>query len=246
MGLDWTGRSRPLRLNINIHERLRRDGFALVPGIAWQMTEPTAAAFSELRDAFHALPLDRYLPDGGQYRFRRHTTYSASPPGEIHEMPARPYYQPAELNAFAGGIPRTFAPLGPALAHNPYLHALLHVNMGQVAAAVSPTPPQWQVDVHLVRIVSDRGTPGKPSPEGPHRDGFNHISIHLIGLTGVDSGGVTEVFDHSGAPVLRTRLTRPGDAIYLNDERFRHDVSPIDAAARGSRDVILCSYQPVQ
>ncbi|MEU5672171.1 2OG-Fe dioxygenase family protein [Micromonospora sp. NPDC047753] len=210
------------------------------------MTEPTSAAFSELGDAFHALPLDEYLPDGGRYRFRRHAIFDVSSSGKIREMPERPYRQPAELNAFAGGIPRVFAPLGPALARNAYLRALLRVNMDQVTAVIPTAPERWQVDVHLVRIVSDGGRLGMPSPEGPHRDGFKFISIHLIGVTGVDSGGLTEVFDDRGTLVLRTRLFQPGDTIYLDDERFRHDASPIEAAGRGWRDVILCSYQPVK
>jgi hypothetical protein len=232
-----------LLLNVDIADSLRSDGFALVPGTGWQMSGPTAEAFYELRDAFNALPLDTYLPDHGRYRFRRYTAYEVPPSGDLHELPTRPYYQAPEHNALVGGIPREFAPLGPTLAGNAYLRALVQVGVQAVTEAVVAASQRWHVDVHLVRVVADGARFGKPSPEGPHRDGFDYVSIHLMDVAGVDQGGITEVLDHDGASVLRTRLAEPGDTIYLDDKRLQHDVSPIEASRYGRRDVILCSYR---
>ncbi|MGW4163409.1 2OG-Fe dioxygenase family protein [Streptomyces sp. NPDC004788] len=41
------------------------------------------------------------------------------------------------------------------------------------ACAGPSVPPSWEVDAHLVRVTARPGSPGLPSPEGRHLDGFD-------------------------------------------------------------------------
>jgi hypothetical protein len=185
------------------------------------------------------LPQDCYLPDGGTYRYRRYTAFRVSS-AAVAVQPHRPYFQPVEVNRVAGGIAREFAPLDPAQQGNPFLHGLLRLNVDQLPGGAAGT---WQVDVHLVRVVARPGKAGRPSPEGVHRDGFDYISIHLLGLGGPAAGGASVVVRPDGTPVTQTRLAHRLDSLYLDDRALRHDVTPlVTTGGRAHRDVLLMSF----
>jgi hypothetical protein len=223
--------------------RLTSNGYVLVRATDFILSKPVSSALRALRAEYAGLPVDRYLPDGGAYRFRRYGAFRVSvPSGNVWPKSSRPYLQAVEVNAFVGGVVREFAPLDHKMRTNRFLTTLLHFN----AACLLPSGTgSWHVDVHLVRVVARRDLPGKPAPEGIHRDGFDFVSIHLMDSQGVMSGGEIRVIDPNGTVLERACLVQPLDSIYIDDRTLRHDVTPIEAAAdRGHRDVLLMSYQP--
>src|SRR3546814_4519965 len=83
------------------------------------------------------------------------------------------------------------------------------------------------------RIEALPGQPGLPTPEGMHHDGRDWVLILLVG--GSDyAGGESRVEDPFGTCILEHRLTRPGEALLLNDRDVRHGTTPIESADRKS------------
>lgn len=80
-----------------------------------------------------------------------------------------------------------------------------------------------------------------------HRDGFDYISLHLIGRSGV-TGGRSIICDPAERPLARPLLAAPLDSLYADDRRILHGTEPVrldPAAGRayGYRDMLLTSYR---
>ncbi|QQO35535.1 2OG-Fe dioxygenase family protein [Bradyrhizobium diazoefficiens] len=88
------------------------------------------------------------------------------------------------------------------------------------------TVPAWHVELHQFRIEAAAGEYGLPAPEGIHRDGVDGAFVMLICRSNVVSG-TTQIFDPQGAPLGSFTLTDPGDAVFLDDARVFHGVTPV-------------------
>ncbi|PZT70860.1 hypothetical protein DN402_06040 [Streptomyces sp. SW4] len=241
------GRSVDLGVDADIAGEVRRRGYLTVPGSAFR-TGAWAADLARLRAAYEELEPDAYLADGGAYRFRRHVRYRC-PAGRraLLAEPPGPYMQSAEVNPFAGGVPRYFAPVTPEVRDNPFLHALLLRSLREFGQGLGPC--DWEVDVHLVRIRALADEAGLPSPEGVHRDGFEFISLHLMDRRRV-LGGRSIICAADGTPLEEPLLADPMDSLYADDRRILHGTEPVrlDPAAdgpEGHRDMLLTSYRRV-
>lgn len=222
-----------VRLSVDISALLTRKGYALVPGRAFTLSPHGQADAAWLRHRYAALPLDRGLPDGGTYRYRRHGRFTVLI-DPVSDLPVLSYHPPPTPTV--GGDP---APLGPGLERNRFLTALL-----QCAVAQLPPSPGWEIDVHLVRVTATPGRVGKPSPYGPHREGADFVSLHLVDLSGASVGGVTEIRTPDGGLVLSTRLTNRLDSLFLDDRALLHDVTPLAAVVGTARhDTLLVTYR---
>lgn len=222
-----------LRLSVDISGLLARKGYALVPGDAFAVSPQAQADLAWLRHRYGTLPLDRHLPDGGTYRYRRHGRFNVLVDPVTHRSDVAYQAPPAT------GAGCEHAPLGPGLESNRFLTALIRCNVAHL-----PPSPAWDVDVHLVRVTATPGRIGKPSPGGPHHDGADFVSLHLVDLSGASVGGVVEVRTPDGEVVLSTRLTGRLDSLFLNDRALLHDVTPL-AAVVGTAyyDILLIGYR---
>ena len=60
------------------------------------------------------------------------------------------------------------------------------------------------------------------------------------------ASGVTQIFDLEGRPLGEFTLTDPLDAVFLDDRRIFHGVTPIaplDSASKACRDVLVLTYR---
>ncbi|MET8529621.1 2OG-Fe dioxygenase family protein [Micromonospora sp. NPDC005172] len=228
-----------------VRRRVREAGYAFVPSSAFRVQETRQAALEDLLAAWSTLPLDPYLR-GGAYRRRRHGVYRCDPQGEeVTPIEQRGYFQSVEHNPFVGGTERTFAALPTDLATNPVLLDLLRFDAWLFAPLAGADCHGFLAHVHLVRVTADN-QPGRPSPEGVHRDGFDFIALHHIGREGV-TGGTTSLYDHDGSLVGQQTLSGRFASLYADDRRLRHDVSDLvtDNPTGGHRDMLLTSYTPI-
>jgi len=112
---------------------------------------------NNMKVLFFALPYhgaDRYLRDGGHYRFRRHSCFIQDQrSGELAAVPHRAHWQSTQYIALHGGINRLFEPIET-----------------QVSRAVAWTHLLGCIEAHQFRIDTAEGI-GRPTPEGAHRDG---------------------------------------------------------------------------
>ncbi|MFJ3900855.1 2OG-Fe dioxygenase family protein [Streptomyces sp. NPDC090025] len=220
-------------------------GYRLVEGGEFVLDGAAARAFAEFRGAWDDLALDAYLPGGASYRWRRHAKFlvtAAAGPSRLH---GTGYRQTAEANPLLGGRVRELAPFRDAQATNPFFVALVRHDAALFDACAGPSAPSaWEVDAHLVRVTARPGTPGRPSPEGRHRDGFDYIALHHVARHNV-TGGHTSLHTPSGELLAERTFTAPLDTLYAEDARILHDVTPLAPGPEpgpGHRDMLLMSF----
>jgi hypothetical protein len=224
---------------------VRADGFAFVPA---RPMRSLLAAHGSLADwdAFAAswndLGLDTYMADGGRYRKRRHAAFAVSARG-IARLPHQAHYQSRDYNSLNGGIARWFDPVLPAIADGPTMRAVL-TSCCDLFDRLSG-PQVWHTELHQFRIEARAGAAGRPTPEGMHRDGVDHVLVLLIGRTNIREG-VTTTHDLSGRLLGSFTLTEPFDAALVDDHRVMHGVTPvepIDPARPAFRDVLVVTFR---
>lgn len=220
---------------------MKRESFCFLPGPSTFSAVSNHDGFAEFSQIWSDLPADPYVTTEPSYRFRRHARAAFDPgTAELRVLPDGEYLQTAAHNPLFGGMSRQFAAVPWTAGTRAVLGSLIEISASQVLELPGPS----LVNVHLVRIVGGPGRPGRPAPEGPHRDGFDYISVHLLGRA-VDDGGETSVLDDTGTVLGTVTLRDPLDAIYVDDRRLRHYTSPIVATGRPAfRDVLLMSFQP--
>ncbi len=229
-------------------ERIRAGGYTFVRAADMRALLERAGPLTDW-DGFAAswndLGQDTYMADGGRYRKRRHVVFHARADG-IARQPAQPHYQSRDYNPLNGGIARWFAPVLPAVASGASMTAILRFCL-TLFERLSPAHA-WQVEVHQFRIEARIGEAGRPTPEGMHRDGVDHVLVLLIRRRNIASG-VTSVHDLSGRMLGEFTLTEPFDAALVDDARVMHGVTPVepvDPAAPAYRDVLVVTFRRME
>jgi hypothetical protein len=223
----------------SLTDRATGPGYWLHPGPEVLAAADAGADFAAFAAQWERLPADPYLAGDAPFRFRRHAqVIFDADAGELTVLPPGDYLQAAANNALFGGIPRRFAALEWTPAVTRLLTALVRLSVTEILGL----PGRTLMNIHQVRIVGGPRHAGTPVPEGVHRDGFDFISIHLIGRD-VDGGGETTLLRDDGE-IVTTTLAEPMDAVYVDDRRFRHDTTAIAGHGREvRRDVLLMSFE---
>ncbi|MFE6049874.1 2OG-Fe dioxygenase family protein [Kitasatospora sp. NPDC056446] len=232
--------------SVDVTGDIVRTGFSIVDGADFRLTGTARDGVAAFAASYDDLPPDPYLPDGGSYRYRRHTRYAYDTgTGELAVTENPGYFQTRENNPFAGGRTRKYEELDATVRFNPFLSALIAFNVGRLPL---PQVRRWAVQAHCVRIVARADQAGRPTPEGVHRDGCTFISLHMVDRRNI-AGGLTSVYSPEGEPITEKLFTAHLDSLYGEDVRIRHgvgDVSVADpAAGPGTRDMLLMSYDPL-
>lgn len=226
-------------------DEVRAAGFAFVP--ARPMRALLAAHgplddWGQFAESWNDLGLDTYMADGGRYRKRRHGAFAVSA-GRIIRLPDQAHYQSRDYNNLNGGIARWFDPILPQIGDGPTMHAIL-ASCCDLFDRLSGART-WHTELHQFRIEARAGSAGRPTPEGMHRDGVDHVLVLLIGRTNIREG-VTTTHDLSGRELGSFTLTEPFDAALVDDHRVMHGVTPvepIDPARPAYRDVLVVTFR---
>jgi hypothetical protein len=227
-----------------IEPALQDKGFVFRPGAAmrawlgpaWTDWESFAASWNDLGE-------DRHMADGGRYRRRRYAVYDATADG-IVRAPHQPHYQAKTYNRLNGGLDRWFEPVTPAIGDHPIVRALIDALARIFAALVPSARAGWHVELHQFRIEASAEVAGRPTPEGVHRDGVDGAFVMLIHRENVSSG-VTEIVGADGTSLGHFTLSDAGDAVFLDDARVFHGVTPIaplDPTKPAIRDVLVITF----
>lgn len=191
-----------------------------------------------------AMPLDAYMADGGSYRRRRYGVFHVGS-RRITLLPAQPHYQSLGHNRLNGGIDRWFAPLSDDVADSVILARILE-RCREIFARLAPAVESWRAEVHQFRIEAAGRDAGHPTPEGRHRDGVTAGFVMLVARDGVE-GGDTRLSAPEGGHLASFTMTEPGEALFFDDGRLLHEVTPLRAAADvsvGHRDVLVVTFAP--
>lgn len=215
------------------------DGYVFLPGRTVIARTNLSEDFSAFTQSWDDLPVDPYLGGSAPYRYRRHARMRLDECGSLSVQPADDYLQSPEHNRLFGGVARRFAPVIWDDTASSVIGGLAHFGVTEILGLSGPV----LINAHQIRIVGGAGFAGKPVPEGRHRDGFQYISIHLIGRD-VDGGGETTLVADADGSHFRMTFTEPLDTVYLDDRAFTHDTSPIEGHDRMvRRDVLLMSFE---
>lgn len=196
------------------------------------------ADWAEFAASWNRLRLDRYMADGGRYRRRRHAVFSVSA-GRVRRLAHRPHYQGLDYNPLNGGVKRWFEPIEPAIGRGKTLRSILAFAARRFGAG------PWRVEVHQFRIEARAGRAGRPTPEGAHRDGVDHVLALLVERRNVRRGRTT-IADVAGRSLGAFTLREPLDAALLDDRKVYHGVTPIEPLDRskpGYRDVLVVTFR---
>jgi hypothetical protein len=221
---------------------LKERGFAVLTARAGcEVMDVSAVRLHHISSSWDRLPPDRYLRDGGHYRFRRHSCFIQDQhSGQITAVPHRAHWQSAQYNTLHGGIDRLFEPIESEVRSAPaWTHLLGHI--GQLFAQVRAVE-RWFIEAHQFRIDTADGI-GRPTPEGPHRDGVDFVAVILMQRRGV-RGGETRVTEPDGSSAGCSTLDDPGSMLLMDDARVIHETSPIlPTTAFGIRDTLVLTYR---
>ena len=230
-----------------LNKTIRNAGFAFAHAPEMRAALQQAGFLTDWQ-AFAAswadLGLDTYMADGGRYRKRRFAVFGASigEPGIIRKL-HQPHYQSRDYNPLNGGIERWFSPILPEVASGASMTTILSFcrNLFELLSGAG----NWHIEVHQFRIEARPGQEGRPTPEGRHRDGVDHVLVLLIGRNNIQSG-VTTIHDLGGDSLGSFTLTDPLDAAIVDDQRVLHGVTPVepvDPVKPGFRDVLVVTFR---
>ena len=243
---DGPGRS-PMEF-ADLSHAVREAGFAFHAGSAMSATmrgRNAAFDWASFSSSWDDLGLDLYMADGGRYRRRRFAAYRITRDA-VECKPHQPHYQSRDYNPLNGDIERWFEPIRPEIAEHPALRDLMDIcrsvfNFPDDLARATP----WHAEAHQFRIEARADTAGLPTPEGMHRDGVDWVCVVLVNCENVESG-TTEIHDSRRDVTNRFTLMEALDAVFLDDIRVRHGVTPIlpqDPALPGHRDVLVLTFR---
>lgn len=222
-----------------------RDGFAFVHGPAMREVlerHGPLADWKAFAASWNDLGLDTYMADGGRYRKRRHAAFAADARG-IRRKPHQAHYQSRDYNSLNGGIARWFDPVLPEIGSGSSMTTILHT-CRLLFERLTPAPA-WHIEVHQFRIEARADAVGRPTPEGTHQDGVDHVLVLLIGRQNIQSG-VTTITDLARRPLGSFTLGEPLDAALVDDNRVMHGVTPVepvDPARPSFRDVLVVTFR---
>ena len=223
-----------------------REGFAFVHGAA--MREMLAASgplddWPAFVESWNHLEVDTYMADGGRYRRRRHAAFGATRDHDIRRKPHQAHIQAPEYNPLHGGVARWFEPIAAGIGDGATMRTILAF-CRSLFGSLTPGTAGWHIEVHQFRIEARPGEKGKPTPEGLHRDGVDHVLVLLIDRRNINSGA-TDIHALDGRPLGQFTLTDPFDTALVDDRRVAHGVTPvepIDPALPAYRDVLVVTF----
>lgn len=218
-------------------------GFAFVPGAVVRARLGPLTDWAAFAASWGDLPVDAHMADAGRYRRRRHATFRLAD-GQFVRQPHRPHFQAKAYNVLNGGVERWFEPIQPEIADGATFQAALKLARDTFAKR-APQVAAWDVEVHQFRIEAKPGAPGKPTPEGVHRDGVDWVLVLLVNRTNIKSGETT-VHGPDGKLLGSFTLAEPLDAALVDDHRVFHGVTavqPVDPHKPAFRDVLVVTFR---
>jgi hypothetical protein len=232
---------RSITIHHNVRGQIVNQGFAWIPWSAWSIGPQLGPHWQSLCEDWNRLELDRYLENGAKFRRRRYGRFYWRPAEDVLvALPHEPYFQSQEENAYAGGIVRTFAPLLPETARNPFLPALVRCTFACLPIAGEKQKATWEVRIHQIRIVASPEQPALPAPEEIHQDATDFLTLHLVQRRNI-VGGETSIFDLDQQTIGNYTMRAPLDSLILEDPRIMHGVTPVQSAdgrTPGTRDLL--------
>lgn len=231
--------------NGEISSKLQEDKYIVLSADEFSIAPQLESSMQELWKDWDDLEPDKYLKNSATFRLRRFSyMYFLPHTGELVPFPEMPYFQPSEINSYAGGIERKFAPLPDSTLRNNFLHELIKFNFKQFPVSLDMAQQPWKIDVHEIRIIATMDEAGEPAPEGIHHDENDFGCIHLVNYENA-VGGVSTAYDNKKNYLESCTLQKTMDSMMIWDPHMMHGISPIypkNPDKKAIRDTLLIGY----
>ncbi|WP_122055730.1 2OG-Fe dioxygenase family protein [Vibrio sp. Evd11] len=206
---------------------------------------PTEVKDTHVSKYWDDLPLDTYMGDGGTYRQRRFGSFEYCLNTKALKKSSQNYfYQSKDINPLNGGNNRTFEDVCDDFSSSDFLKSLINYCLDFIPINKCEGK-KLVINTHLFRVIADGNQLGLPTPEGIHRDGHHFVSQHLIQRKNIN-GGISGIYTpEEKSPLIHKLLNNSFDTIIVDDNRVKHDVSPISCDSlleRGLRDMLIIDY----
>lgn len=220
---------------------LSEQGYDFVDGSeVLSLVDPEGANWKEFADFWNDMGEDPYLQGDYMFRNRRFGQLGLVPSeGRIWLREHAAFFQPVEVNKYAGGIERRFDPLTEEIVTHPVFSGLITSAYAQFGIEPEFADAEWHVDINMFRLKVDTNRITEPTPEGIHRDGYPFGVIHVVNRHQVE-GGVSHVYTNDEQLLNVRKLEPPMDSLYAWDNRVKHFATPLFATtpAEGYRDIL--------
>jgi hypothetical protein len=229
----------------SISSELKNKKYVIVPQKEFIIPEYLNNYKNQFDKDWGGLGKDNYLKDGRSFRYRRFQYFYFLPEsGKIVAYAQTPYYQPAEINKYAGDLDRKFESLKSKTISNPFLQELIRFDFKQLPISEEDKSHSWMVDIHQIRTVATAVESGEVTPEGIHHDENDFVWIHLISRENVTEG-VNGIYNNEQKLLESCTLSKNMDSIVFWDPKVMHAVTsmhPKDHTRNAIRDVVLICF----
>ncbi|WP_306599950.1 2OG-Fe dioxygenase family protein [Geothrix sp. 21YS21S-2] len=196
---------------------------------------PVGEVPESVKRSFDELPADAYLDAPRAYRFRSYGCGEVED-GRFSYLGAPPFIQDPRYNVFKGGVHRTFGPLSSQVKR--YLETTL---LKKIFLPILPPAPGYDVGIHQIRVIAGPSLVGLPAPEGVHQDGFDFVSILMVGVEN-GMGAKCMLYDLQDNERIVLEATIPENTLFIfNDRTYKHYTTALTPMRSGParRDVFI-------
>jgi len=229
----------------SVYLQLKTKKYVFVPHNEFIIPKDLNIYNIQFKKDWKKLEKDNYLKTGRSFRYRRFRYFYFLPvSGKILAYAPTPYYQPAEINKYAGDIDREFNPLKSKTINNPFFQELIQFDFRQLPVSQKEKCEPWLVDIHQIRTVATVVESGEPTPEGIHHDENDFVWIHLIKRKNI-TGGSSSIYSNDQKLLASCILHKNMDSMVLWDPKVMHGVTsvhPKDPTKNAIRDVLLICF----
>jgi hypothetical protein len=195
-------------------------------------------------DSWDRLVQDKYMQDGGSYRYRRYSALKyIAKDQKLILKPHSFYMQSKYVNKLNGGIKRFFDPVETDMLNNPFLNNLLQWLI-QNLEKIRNYKIDWDIRLHPYRILANEKAVGQPTPEELHRDGVDFVMTLMIKRNNI-KGGETIITNNDRKIISKMMLQEPMDMLIADDRKTMHEVTAItreNLVMQGHRDVLVVAF----
>lgn len=231
--------------NLPIYAGLKNNHYSVITSKDFLIPDHLKGEKQQFDNSWRNLKKDNYLKHGRDFRYRKFRYFYILPASEkIMPFAATPYYQPPEINHYAGGVDREFYGIENEICNNAFFLELIKFDFLQLPVEKQKKSEPWLVDIHQVRIVTTEVESGEPTPEGVHHDENDFVCIHLIKRENI-TGGINGIYSNNRELLKSYTLTNNLDSIILWDPKVMHGVTPIRPESPKNiafRDVLLIGF----
>ena len=228
----------------SVRAQVAEAGYAFAPAEQVGATISADEHLPQFLALWDDLEPDNYLQGDYVFRRRRYSQVAFVPAEADFKRRAQvAYAQSEEINSYAGGIERVFAPVTQEAIDNPVFRGLISSSFDVFDVPAEYRSREWTVEVHMFRLLTRGATETHPTPEGIHRDGVPMGALHMIGRKDIE-GGVSHVYSMERELLAVSTLRDPLDSFYAWDNRVMHYATPLFATGlgEGHRDVLVYGF----